>query len=32
MKRKKIVKIFWVILSIMIIFTMVLWSVGMAFM
>jgi hypothetical protein len=31
-KQKKIVKIVWAILSIMIIISMVIWSVGMAFM
>ncbi|MEA3464299.1 MAG: hypothetical protein U9R14_04495 [Patescibacteria group bacterium] len=32
MKRKTITKIIWIFLSIMIIFTMVLWTVGLAFM
>jgi hypothetical protein len=32
MKKKKIVRIIWTFLSIMIIFSMVLWTVGLAFM
>lgn len=32
MKRKQVVKIIWIFLSIMIIFTMVLWTIGLAFM
>jgi len=32
MKRKTITKIVWIIVSAMIIFTMVLWTVGVAFM
>lgn len=32
MKRKKIIKIAWTIISLMIIFTMLIWTVGLAFM
>ena len=32
MKKKAIIKIGWIIVSVMIIFTMVLWTVGAAFM
>jgi len=32
MKRKKIIKIIWTLISLMIIFTMLIWTVGLAFM